>query len=111
MEIFLICPASARHQDSLFRPCCAASTHHIPVADSGMRARPSAQGNASFKAGKFEEAVKHYSAAIKKADAAVLRSNRAMAYLKLGDFKLAEEARQEASAAVLRVLCLLPQLR
>lgn len=49
------------------------------------------KGNAAFKAGKFEEAAKHYSAALKKADTAVLRSNRAMAYLKLGEFKGAEE--------------------
>jgi len=49
------------------------------------------EGNAAFKAGRYNEAVKQYSEAIHyKPQAAVYFSNRAMAYLKLGMYTSAE---------------------
>jgi Asp-tRNA(Asn)/Glu-tRNA(Gln) amidotransferase A subunit family amidase len=49
------------------------------------------EGNAAFKAGRYDEAVKRYSEAIQyKPHAAVYFSNRAMAYLKLGIYTAAE---------------------
>ena len=50
------------------------------------------KGNAAFKKGRYDEAVRQYTNAIKKEPkTSVLYSNRAMAQLKLGDFKAAEE--------------------
>lgn len=50
------------------------------------------KGNAAFKAGNYAEAASFYSQGLDKAPRnAVLRANRAMAYLKTGEFKAAEE--------------------
>jgi Asp-tRNA(Asn)/Glu-tRNA(Gln) amidotransferase A subunit family amidase len=53
--------------------------------------RSKEEGNAAFKAGRYNEAVKRYSEAIQyNPQIAVYFSNRAMAYLKLGSYTAAE---------------------
>eukprot|EP00899_Mesostigma_viride_P019857 jgi/Mesvir1/27873/Mv20060-RA.1 len=51
------------------------------------------KGNVAFKAGNYAEAVQHYTKALRLGggDSGVYLSNRAMAHLKLGNFKEAEE--------------------
>lgn len=54
-------------------------------------------GNAAFRAGRYEEAVRHYSAAAQLYPrCAVYYANRAMAYLKLGSYGAAEADCDEA---------------
>jgi amidase len=69
-------------------------SHHAPGAPMSAGEAARHKGNAAFKAGRFEEAVEAYSAGLEREPkSAVLRANRAMAHLKAGDFKQAEEVR------------------
>ena len=56
------------------------------------------RGNESFKAGRYEDAVKHYSKAISEdPQNATYFSNRAQCYLKMGNFM---DAEQDCSSAL-----------
>ena len=66
-------------------------------ADSALDAATAAaeafkeDGNAAFRAGRYDDAVRQYGAAIQlRPQAAVYHANRAMAYLKLGSYGAAE---------------------
>ena len=95
----------------------AANGHHAPRAHAHQHSAAAAngahpmsvaetlrhKGNAAFKAGRYEEAVEAYTAGLEREPrSAVLRANRAMAHLKAGDFKQAEEVRIARIARIVR---------
>eukprot|EP00958_Prasinococcus_capsulatus_P026902 scaffold5066_cov403-Prasinococcus_capsulatus_cf.AAC.3 len=95
--------AVTKMAENLLQKVAHSATHIVSVCNKA--ARPQAkidaraaeadaakqQGNEAFKAGDYERAVDFYSKAIEIAgNNSVLYSNRAMAYLKLVDFKSAE---------------------
>lgn len=83
---------AAKERDAAAKGPAKAPAKPAPAPAPGPGDALKEKGNAAFKAGKYDEAVRHYGAAINKDTRnAVLYSNRAMAHLKLGDFKSAEE--------------------
>lgn len=78
--------------------CCRCPPAGLPPASAFRRAaaRAQAKGNAAFSAGKFQEAVEHFTAAI-AADPAnhVLYSNRSAAHASLSAFQPALEDAQK----------------
>lgn len=77
------------------------------AAEAAAEARKE-DGNATFRAGRYDEAVRHYSAAMQlHPRGAVYRANRAMAYLKLGAYSAAEADCDEALALELSAKTLL----
>ncbi len=85
--------AAHAHRPAAHAHAAAHTLVHAPQPLSAAEALRQ-KGNAWFKAGRYEEAVEAYSAGLaKEPRSAVLRANRAMAHLKTGDFKAAEEVR------------------
>ncbi|GAB4819100.1 hypothetical protein N2152v2_006146 [Parachlorella kessleri] len=79
-----------------------------PVEQTLLAERKKEDGNVAFRGGKFEEAVRHYSAAVQlDPNNPVYYANRALAYLKLGQYGLAEEDCNSALNLELNVKALL----
>ena len=92
--------AASSHGANGHHAAHAHAHHHAAAAANGapMSAAETLRhkGNAAFKAGRYEEAVEAYTAGLEREPrSAVLRANRAMAHLKAGDFKQAEEVRKQ----------------
>jgi hypothetical protein len=90
----LSAPAAAAfaHRTAPAAAASAAAAAAAPPVSAAEACRH--KGNEAFKAGRFDDAVAAYSAGLEKEPRSpLLRANRAMAFLKTGDFKRAEEVR------------------